>query len=301
MIVSLVLVIILGIIVDLMGAAGWLPAILALLTLSLAYWFRIQSLTKDFIETDQSLSLLESYRNQAASLSMATLWLMEIGSILFVLLGVGGLFIGINPIPALALIPIFGALTIVFGYMIRTKRDLGRQQEGVKSSEQTQMEETALDPTRSQIPSSVQIRVRPHDLALTTMTPKGTLRAIVGKSIARGLAAGGIVFAVGLIGPKILMPEANLGFLHGIFFGPVAFVVGTFLAGLYQIRRALTLPKWEKVGYGLFLLLMFVPFALAGADILAAGVFSFALVLLLAFMSIIYRVIKWAWFTQPRD
>ncbi len=208
--------------------------------------------------------ILDNARNQAASSSMAMLWLGEICFIPFVLLGGYWLLIGKEPLLPIIMILFFGAFSFVTGYMIRTKRDLARQQERVEPSEPTQL-------------------------------------AIIRKSLAWGFSVGGIVFVVGFIGPLIVTPEANLGPLTGIFFGPVAFVVCTFLAGLYQIRRALTLPKWEKVGYGLFLLLMFVPFALSGADILAAGVFSFALVLFLAFMSIIYRVIKWAWFTQPRD
>jgi hypothetical protein len=133
------------------------------------------------------------------------------------------------------------------------------------------------------------------------MTPKRALLAIIGKSLAWGFAAGGIMFAVGFIGPLILTPEANLGPLTGIFLGPVAFVIGMFLAGICQIRRAFTLPKWGRVGYGLFLLLPLVPFALSGTDLLLAGIISVALALFFALMAIIFLMIKWAWFAQPRD
>ncbi len=85
-----------------------------------------------------------------------------------------------------------------------------------------------------------------------------TLLAIIGKSLAGGLGAGAIVFA-GIIFAGIYLSAANLahfdGFLLGSLLGPYASVIGTFLAGLCQIRRARTLPTWGIVSYGLFLLL----------------------------------------------
>ncbi len=85
-----------------------------------------------------------------------------------------------------------------------------------------------------------------------------TLLAIIGKSLAGGLGAGAIVFA-GCIFGEAFVSIAHLGdfegFLAGTILGPYASVIGTFLAGLCQIRRARTLPTWGFVGYGLFLLL----------------------------------------------
>ncbi len=153
--------------------------------------------------------ILDNARNQAASSSMAMLWLGEICFIPFVLLGGYWLLIGKEPLFAITIILIFGPLSFVTGYMIRTKRDLARQREGAEPSEATQL-------------------------------------AIIRKSLAWGFSVGGIVFAVGFIGPIILTPEANLGPMTGIFLGPVAFVIGTFLVGIGQIRPALTLPKWTR-------------------------------------------------------
>ena len=78
------------------------------------------------------------------------------------------------------------------------------------------------------------------------------LLAIIGDSLARGLGAGVIVFAVCIFGEAFISFD---GFYVGTFLGPYAFVIGTFLAGLCQIRRVRTLPTWGFVGYGLFLLL----------------------------------------------
>ena len=79
-----------------------------------------------------------------------------------------------------------------------------------------------------------------------------TLLAIIGKSLAGGLVAGAIVFAVCNF-LAILAPFDD--FLAGSSLGPYASVIGTFLVGLCQIRRASTLPTWGIVSYGLFLLL----------------------------------------------
>ena len=199
--------------------------------------------------------ILDNYRIQAASSSMAMLWLGEICFIPFVLLGGYWLLIGKAPLFAITMILFFGPLSFIAGYMIRTKRDLARQREGVEPSEPAQL-------------------------------------AIIRKSLAWGFSVGGIVFVAGFIGPIILTPEANLGPMTGIFLGPVAFVIGTFLAGICQIRRALALPRWGKVGYGLFLLLLLVPFALSGTDLLSAGVYSAALVLFAILIAIIIWVIN---------
>ena len=142
------------------------------------------------------------------------LWFMEIVWILLVLLTVGGLLIGIDLLIAIALILFFGTCAIGTGYTIGNQRYLARQQKGF----------------------------------LPTMAPKRSLLTIIGKSLAWGFAAGGLVFAAFFFGPMIFNPESNLAPIGGFLFGPVAFVVGTFVAGLCQIRRVPTLPKGGKVG-----------------------------------------------------
>ncbi|MCZ6742929.1 MAG: hypothetical protein O7D27_12310 [Alphaproteobacteria bacterium] len=73
-----------------------------------------------------------------------------------------------------------------------------------------------------------------------------TLLAIIGISLAWGLLAGVLVFVGFSISGRLFA---------GILFGPTAFIIGTFLACLCQIRRAKTLPTSGAVGYSVFLLL----------------------------------------------
>ena len=206
--------------------------------------------------------ILDNARNKAASTSMAVLWLREISFIPFVLLGGYWLLIGKEPLLAITAILFFGAFSFLDGYMILTKLDLARQKEGVEPCEPT-------------------------------------LLAIIRKSLAWGFWVGGVVFVGGFVGPLIVTPEANLGPLLGIFLGPVAFVIGSFLAGIGQIRSALTLPKWDKVRYGMFLLLLLIPFALSGLFasgvgsaplLISAGVYSIPLALFFALMAFIIWV-----------
>ena len=189
---------------------------------------------------------------------MAVLWRREIFFIPFVLLGGYWLLIGKEPLLAIIMILFFGALSFVTGYMILTKLDLARQKEGVEPCEPT-------------------------------------LMAIIRKSLAWGFWVGGVVFVVGFAGPLIVTSQANLGPLLGIFLGPVAFVIGSFLAGIGQVRSALTLPKWDKVGYGMFLILLLLPFALSGLFgsaplILSVGAYSIPLALFFALMIFIIWV-----------
>ncbi len=107
----------------------------------------------------------------------------------------------------------------------------------------------------------------------------------------------------------ILNPGAYQDSLPGILPGHVRlFLIGTFLAGICQIRRALTLPKGGKVGYGLFLLLflllflfMFLLSLRLTNSFIFVGLFAAALALFLTLMAIILQMIKWAWFSRPRD
>ena len=136
-------------------------------------------------------------------------------------------------------------------------------------------------------------------------TPKRALLAIIGKSLAWGFAAGGLMFVMHII----LNPEAYQGSLPGMLPSQVRlFLIGTFLAGICQVRRALTLPKGGKVGYGLFLLLFLLLFLCLflfslvwSSTLIFVGSFAAALALFLTLMAIIFQMIKWAWFSQPRD
>jgi hypothetical protein len=60
-----------------------------------------------------------------------------------------------------------------------------------------------------------------------------------------GLILGGIGFAAGFFGPILLTPEANQGPLLGIFItGPLGFVVGLLLGGLYGLRTRTSEVIW---------------------------------------------------------
>ena len=85
-----------------------------------------------------------------------------------------------------------------------------------------------------------------------------TLQAIIGKSLVWGLRVGAICFVIILI--SSFFTGGNLGpfggVIGGIFYAPIAFVIGTFLAGLCRIRHVNTLPTRGRVGYALFLALL---------------------------------------------
>ena len=88
-----------------------------------------------------------------------------------------------------------------------------------------------------------------------------TLLAIIGKSLFWGFLIA-VAFFVGVIilsffypgqfgpvGAALLIFSASIN----LYAGP--FALGTFLAGLCQIRRASTLPIWGSLGYVIFLFL----------------------------------------------
>ena len=90
------------------------------------------------------------------------------------------------------------------------------------------------------------------DVRRSTMT----LQAIIGQSLVWGLVAGAVclVFLLSFFSGGNLGPFGAL--LGGITYGPSAFVMGTFLAGLCRVRRVKTLPKRGRVGYALFLAML---------------------------------------------
>jgi hypothetical protein len=126
-------------------------------------------------------------------------------------------------------------------------------------------------PSRSLVPGvpfrsyeEVQNWERPDRDIVSSRSPASmaihSLLAIIGMSLGLGFVVGVIGLLAGFIGPVIFTPEASQGPLLGLFLGPILFVIGSYLAGICQIPRALTLPKWGQATYALILLLLFIPF-----------------------------------------
>ena len=58
-------------------------------------------------------------------------------------------------------------------------------------------------------------------------------------ALAGGLVVGAVCFALGFVGPLLLMPDSNLGPLLGIIVtGPVGFLLGAAGGAAYAIRRS---------------------------------------------------------------
>ena len=85
------------------------------------------------------------------------------------------------------------------------------------------------------------------------------LLAIIGKSLLWGITAGIIGLLGGLFGACFLLETGNLCGLWGFLLGPAAFIVVTWLVLLWQVRRALMLPKWATTVYVVIVILLFVP------------------------------------------
>ena len=88
-----------------------------------AIWTKI--LTKDFIASTEKLTLDESTTNSARSLNLATLWLFEICSLLFVIAGV--FIIVVSPKDRLMgtlSILFFGLCGYIIGKMIKNKKPI---------------------------------------------------------------------------------------------------------------------------------------------------------------------------------
>jgi hypothetical protein len=101
---------------------GWVFSFVVLFLLFLWYFFEISRFLKGLPVASERLGLSESYTNSAKSHNMATLWIMLIFSVLFVLSGFAILvhnrdawFVG------LASIIFFGASSLANGYMIKVK------------------------------------------------------------------------------------------------------------------------------------------------------------------------------------
>ena len=119
LVVAIPLVILVGI------AVGWLYSFLTLVPLYVFYLLRIREFTQGLIKSGESLTLAESYRTQARSHSLVTLWVLQVCSVLFVTVGVLMLFVGTQgPLIPIACILFFGLCSIAIGFMIREKREL---------------------------------------------------------------------------------------------------------------------------------------------------------------------------------
>lgn len=90
-------------------------------------------------------------------------------------------------------------------------------------------------------------------------TAMGSLLAIIGISLAWGIATGLVGFFGGLYGVCLQEDASNLCGLWGVFLGLGAFIVVTWLALLWQVRRALTLPTWATTVYVFIVILWMVP------------------------------------------
>ena len=101
---------------------GWIFSFVVLFFLFLWYYFETSRFLEGLSATGEKLSLSESYKNSAKSHNMATLWILLIFSVLFVLSGFAILvhnkdawFVG------MASIIFFGASILANGYMIKVK------------------------------------------------------------------------------------------------------------------------------------------------------------------------------------
>ncbi len=117
LLVSLPLVVLVGLFV------GWLFSFLLLPAFGLFYVLKVRVLTRHLGKSSERLTLRQSYRTQAASHSGWMLWLLEVASALFVIIGV--VILIANPqdwLIGLASIVFFGLCAVAIGYMIRAKR-----------------------------------------------------------------------------------------------------------------------------------------------------------------------------------
>lgn len=96
-------------------------AILAFLMIPYAFWAQMQSRRLD--RTDEKLTLGESLASQARAHSGVGLWLLEVGALAFVAIGVFMLLLDSeNWHLALGSIAFFGLCAVVFARMLITKR-----------------------------------------------------------------------------------------------------------------------------------------------------------------------------------
>jgi len=120
-----------------------------------------------------------------------------------------------------------------------------------------------------------------------------TLKAIIFNTLCWGLLAGAACFVASFIffGTFYGGMQGSLGGPIGpaMFFGAIAIVLGTFVAGLCQIRHVNTLPTWGVLGYGLFLALLFL--ALLWFFSIFEGGFKFSMEMLFIIVVVFVGVI----------
>ncbi len=87
------------------------------------------------------------------------------------------------------------------------------------------------------------------------------LLAVLGRSLVWGLGAGFLASVAGFLVSAIVGGSGSEpGVLMAVMVGPRGFLVGSFVALLWQVRHVRTLPLGSKTAYGLILLLLFFPF-----------------------------------------
>ena len=110
------LVVVMGILV------GWLYSFALLPVFSLWYWSRVRRLAQELEPATQRLTVGESYRAQARGHSLPMLWLLELGSVAFVV--AGGVIFALDPAHGLlgaVTVAFFGACAVAIGFMIRAR------------------------------------------------------------------------------------------------------------------------------------------------------------------------------------
>lgn len=112
----------LALIILLITVDGFVYAFLALSVLFFYYAFRARHLTRDLGRSSERFSIAESCRSQARSHNLATLCVLEVCSLLFVLIGLTLLLSDIqSSIIAIVSIVFFGVCAVANGYMIYAK------------------------------------------------------------------------------------------------------------------------------------------------------------------------------------
>ncbi len=115
-VISLPLIIGIGIVL------GWLYAFIILPLFFTWYYVAITKHLKDLSKSDVKLTIKESATSSAKAHNVVTLWLMLIGSGLFVLAGVFILIVNKEEwVTVLMCITFFGACSFAFAYMIKQR------------------------------------------------------------------------------------------------------------------------------------------------------------------------------------
>ena len=115
--------------------------------------------------------------------------------------------------------------------------------------------------TRSKIPESPRTDGRYVRFRLSSQTrTHRSLFIILGIALAWGLVVAQVgLFAGMIVFCKYLWSSYNLCGLAPIFLAPGVFIAVTWLALIWQVRRALTLPRWALRTYAAIVILWTLP------------------------------------------